>query len=53
MAEKTAEKITVTYSDGSVKGLKKGLVFHLGEVKENGDIEITASPLLPPPLTSV
>lgn len=42
MAEKTAEKITVTYSDGSVKELKKGLIFHLGEVQENGDIEITA-----------
>lgn len=42
MAEKTAEKITVTYSDGSVKELKRGLVFHLGEVQENGNIEITA-----------
>lgn len=42
MAEKTAERITVTYSDCSVKELEKGLVFHFGEVQENGNIEITA-----------
>lgn len=40
--DKNATKITITYDDGSVKELEKGLVFHLGEVKENGDIEITA-----------
>lgn len=42
MADKTAKKIVVEYEDGSVKELEKGLVFHLGEVQENGNIEITA-----------
>lgn len=27
--DKTAEKITITYDDGSVKELDKGLVFHI------------------------
>lgn len=40
--DKTATKITVTYDDGSVKELEKGLVFHLGDVQDNGNIQITA-----------
>lgn len=40
--DKTAVKITVTYDDGSVKELEKGLVFHLEEKPAEDQVQITA-----------
>lgn len=45
MEEKTAEKVIITYSDGSVKELEKGLVFHLQDDPEAGQVHITAEML--------
>lgn len=37
-----AEKITITYDDGTTKDLEKGLVFHLHDIPGDGHIEVTA-----------
>lgn len=39
---KSAVKITVTYDDGTVKDLEKGLVWCLTEMPETKQVEITA-----------
>ena len=43
--EKNAAKITVTYDDGSVKDLEKGVVFTIVEDPEKKTAEITAEML--------
>ena len=40
--EKSAVKITVTYDDGTVKDLEKGLVWCLTEMPKTEQVEITA-----------
>ncbi len=40
--EKGAVKITVSYDDGTVKDLEKGLVWCLTEIPETEQVEITA-----------
>lgn len=39
---KSAVKITVTYADGTVKDLEKGLVWFMTEIPETKEVEITA-----------
>ena len=40
--EKNAVKITVTYDDGTVKDLEKGLVWFITEIPEKEQVDITA-----------
>ena len=40
--DKNAEKITITYDDGSTKELKKGLVFHIEGNPSAESITVTA-----------
>lgn len=40
--DKNATKITITYDDGSVKELEKGLVFHIEEKPNEEQVQITA-----------
>ena len=40
--EKSAVKITVTYDDGTVKDLEKGLVWFVTEIPGTEQVEITA-----------
>lgn len=40
--EKNAVKITVTYADGTVKDLEKGLVWFITEIPEKEQVDITA-----------
>lgn len=40
--DKNAEKITITYDDGSIKELKKGLVFHIEGNPSAESITVTA-----------
>lgn len=40
--EKNAVKITVTYDDGTVKDLEKGLVWFITEIPEKEQVEISA-----------